>query len=374
MWLKKLTLINFKNLDQLELKLSHEINCFVGNNGVGKTNLLDALYYLSFCKSHFNPIDSQNIKYDCDFFVVQGEYERKQEVEHIYCGLKKGQKKQFKRNKTDYQRLADHIGFIPLVMKSPADINFIYDGSEERRKFIDGVISQFNLAYLDDLLHYNRALLQRNKLLKELRDNFQAHADTLEIYDDQLVLFGERIFEKRTMFTHEILPIFQEFYQTISQGNEVVQLNYQSQLSEGPMKSLLLASREKDRILQYTTKGIHKDDLVLSIGDQPLKKFGSQGQQKTYLVALKFAQYDYIKKKTELKPILLLDDIFDKLDRNRVKQIIKLVTENHFGQIFITDTSKKRLLEMLEGSKKEYRIFDVEDGTVSNGVGDFLAI
>lgn len=364
MLLKKLTLINFKNFDQLELALSPKINCFVGNNGVGKTNLLDALYYLSFCKSHFNSIDSQNIKYDCDFFVVQGEYERKKETEFIHCGLKKGQKKQFMRNKVDYQRLAEHIGFIPLVMKSPADTNFIYDGSEERRKFIDGVISQFDHAYLDDLLHYNRALLQRNKLLKDRPANPQQYADTLEIYDDQLVLFGERIFEMRKAFTAGILPIFQEFYQTISQGNEQVQLTYQSQLSEGELKSLLLASREKDRILQYTTKGIHKDDLVLSIGDQPLKKFGSQGQQKTYLVALKFAQYDYIKKKTGLDPILLLDDIFDKLDRLRVKQIIKLVTENHFGQIFITDTNKQRLNEMLEGSEKEYSIFEVKDGVV----------
>jgi DNA replication and repair protein RecF len=368
MLLKKLTLVNFKNFDQLELELSPKINCFAGNNGVGKTNLLDALYYLSFCKSHFNPIDSQNIRYGCDFFVIQGEYERKEEAEHIYCGLKKGQKKQFKRNKTDYQRLADHIGFIPLVMKSPADINFIYDGSEERRKFIDGVISQFNHAYLDDLLHYNRALLQRNKLLKE-QQNSKAHTDTLEIYDEQLILFGERIFEERKLFTNEILPIFQEFYQTISQGNEAVQLNYQSQLSEGDLKSILIASRDKDRILQYTTKGIHKDDLVLSIGNQPLKKFGSQGQQKTFLVALKFAQYDYIKKKTGLNPILLLDDIFDKLDRSRVKQIIKMVTENHFGQIFITDTNKQRLLEMLEGSNKEYRIFNVKNGTVASDEG-----
>ncbi|MEA3445569.1 MAG: DNA replication and repair protein RecF [Bacteroidota bacterium] len=362
MLLKNLTLINFKNFDQLELELSPKINCFVGNNGVGKTNLLDALYYLSFCKSRFNAVDSQNIKHGQDFFVIQGEYLRKDEPEHIHCGLKKGQRKKFQRNKTDYNRLSEHIGFLPLVMKSPADINFIYDGSEERRKFIDGVISQFNHSYLSDLLHYNRTLSQRNKLLKGDQANPQQFTDTIEIYDNQLVLFGERIFKNRKHFTSELLPLFQDYYQRISQGNEEVHLEYQSQLFEASFDSLLGSSLDKDRILQYTTKGIHKDDIVLSIGNKSLKKFGSQGQQKTYLVALKFAQHDYIKTKTGLNPILLLDDIFDKLDRNRVKQIISLVTENHFGQIFISDTNKRRIFDLLRDSKIDYSIFEVEDG------------
>ncbi len=364
MLLKKLTLINFKNFDQVELELSPKINCFTGYNGVGKTNLLDALYYLSFCKSHFNPIDSQNIKHGQEFFVIQGEYVRKDETEYIHCGLKKGHRKKFQRNKVDYQRLADHIGFIPLVMKSPADINFIYDGSEERRKFLDSVISQFNHSYLDDLLHYNRALTQRNKLLKELTGNHHQISETLDIYDEQLVLFGDRIFEKRKVFTTEILPIFQEFYQHISQGNEEVQLIYQSQLAETPLKSLLEMSRDRDKILQFTTKGIHKDDLLLNIGNQPLKKFGSQGQQKTYLVALKFAQYDFIKKETGLNPILLLDDIFDKLDRSRVRQIIELVTHNHFGQIFITDTNKDRLFDLLRTGKTDYFVFNIDKNNI----------
>ena len=364
MLLKKLTLVNFKNFEQLELELSPKINCFVGNNGVGKTNLLDALYYLSFCKSHFNPIDSQNIRHNHDFFVVQGEYNRKDQTEQIYCGLKRGQKKQFRRNKKDYQRLAEHIGFIPLVIKAPTDINFIFDGSEERRKFMDGVISQFNPAYLDDLLHYNRTLAQRNKLLKEKTLSPDQIADTLDVYDEQLILFGERIFEKREIFTTELQPFFQEFHKEISLGSEQVELSYQSQLHTDNLRDLLLSTRDKDRILQYTTKGIHRDDLVLSIEDQPLRKFGSQGQQKTFLIALKFAQYDYIQKQTGLKPLLLLDDIFDKLDRQRVGQIIKLVTENHFGQIFITDTHKQRLADLLANSSKEFSIFEIEEGRV----------
>ncbi len=362
MLLRKLILINFKNFDQAEIELSPKINCFAGKNGVGKTNLLDALYYLSFCKSNFNSIDSQNIKFGQEFFVIQGEYLVKNEIENIHCGLKKGQKKKFQRNKVDYQRLADHIGFLPLVMKSPADANFIYDGSDERRKFIDGVISQFNNSYLNNLLQYNRVLAQRNTLLKEQFKNKGQIHDTIEIYNEQLIVYGEKIYAERKLFTSEILPIFQNYYNRISQGNESVQLEYQSQLNSDSFETLLKSSYEKDLILQYTTKGIHKDDLVLRIENQTLKKFGSQGQQKTYLVALKFAQYDYIKKKMGVNPILLLDDIFDKLDRGRVKQIIEIVTENNFGQIFISDTNEQRLIELLQDVEIDYSIFNVENG------------
>ncbi len=359
MQLQQISLINFKNYHQADLSFSPKINCFVGNNGVGKTNLLDAFYYLSFCKSHFNSIDSQNIKKGQDFFVIHGTYKRNESDEDIYCGLKKGQKKQFKRNKKEYSRLADHIGFIPLVMKSPADTDFIYSGSDERRKFIDSVISQFDKDYLNDLLKYNRTLSQRNKLLKDSFKRNINHED-ISIYDEQLHVYGTRIYNKRKQFTSDILPIFRKFYEQISIGNEKVELEYVSQLSGQSLNQLLSDSVEKDKILQYTTKGIHKDDLIMSLQKQSLKKFGSQGQQKTFLIALKFAQYDYITKETGLKPILLLDDIFDKLDRERVQQIIKLVTKNHFGQIFITDTSHDRLKEILSGSEIEHKIFFID--------------
>jgi len=357
MLLEQISLINFKNYQQVDLNFSPKINCFVGNNGVGKTNLLDAFYYLSFCKSHFNSVDSQNINKKEGFFVIHGNYLRNNEKEDIYCGVKRGQKKQFKRNKKEYTRLSEHIGLIPLVMKSPSDVDFIYNGSDERRKFIDGIISQFDSDYLNNLIKYNRLLAQRNKLLKDIYSQKGIGSDDIGIYDDQLHIFGSKIFVKRKQFIDDILPIFREFYKTISLGNEKVELNYNSQLDSTPLKQLLANSVEKDRILQYTTKGIHKDDFVMTMEEQPLKKFGSQGQQKTFLIALKFAQYDYISKELRIKPLLLLDDIFDKLDRERVQQIIKLVTDNHFGQIFITDTNHDRIKELLTNTDIEHKIF-----------------
>ncbi len=362
MVLNSLSIINFKNYEQSDINFSDKINCFVGNNGVGKTNILDAIYYLSFCKSCFNPIDSQNIRNDQDFFVIQGLYKRNNKTEQVYCGLKRGQKKTFKRNKTEYAKLAEHIGFIPLVIKSPSDINFIYDGSEERRRFLDSVISQFDRQYLDDLINYNKVLSQRNKLLKN--NNAQAYADTFEIYNEQLCNFGSKIHSKRANFIDELVPMFQQFFKQISEGKESVDLTYKSQLQKADLNELLHESFRKDCMMQYTTSGIHKDDLTLTIADQPLKKFASQGQQKTFLVALKFAQYDFIMKQTGVKPLLLLDDIFDKLDKFRVEQIIKLVTQNHFGQIFISDTSEDRLQTILSRQGTDHRIFNISENQI----------
>ena len=363
MYIKDISLVNFKNYYQAEIELSPKINCFVGDNGVGKTNLLDAIHYLSFCKSHFNSIDSQNITTDENFFVIQGKYERLGEDEIIYCGLKENNRKIFKRNKKEYQRLADHIGIIPLVMKSPSDANFIYQGSDERRKFIDSVISQFDKEYLDDLIKYNRILLQRNKLLKSSYDrNFSS--ESIEIYNNQLDHYGSGIYSKRVDFINNIQPIFSKYYEEISGGNESVELVFKSQLSDGKLSDLLRESINKDKVLQYTTAGIHKDDIVMMMNGKVIRKFGSQGQQKTYLIALKFSQYDFIKKETGINPLLLLDDIFDKLDIKRVQQIIKMVTGNHFGQIFITDTSHDRLKDILQGSDNDYKIFLIEDGEV----------
>jgi len=366
MHLKSLSLVNFKNFDQLDLEFSKKINCFVGRNGIGKTNLFDSIYYLSFCKSFCNSSDTQNIKHDSDFFVIQGDFDVKNTSEKIYCAQKFNQKKQFKRNKKEYKKLSDHIGRIPMVLISPADRNLIIGGSDERRKFIDGVISQYDHDYLDKLLSYNRALAQRNKLLKDFAKYGDFNEENIDVWDDQLVLYGNEIYKKRKEFLNDLLPIFSKYFEYISQNNEKVKLEYNSQLHNEDFKSLLKNSIGKDRILLFTSKGIHKDELVLSLGEYPIKRIGSQGQQKTYLIALKLAQFDFIKNLNSYPPMLLFDDVFDKLDENRVKQIVKLVTDNHFGQIFFTDTNRKRLENLLKDSKSENLVVDVED-LINNG-------
>ncbi|MDA3892383.1 MAG: DNA replication and repair protein RecF [Salinivirgaceae bacterium] len=361
MYLQSLSLLNFKNYTQIDVDFSSKINCFTGNNGVGKTNILDSIYYLSFCKSFFSSIDSMNINHSQNFFVINGEYQLHDKPEQIYCGFEQGKKKKFKRNKKEYDKLADHIGLIPLVMISPYDINLILGGSEERRKFIDGIISQFDRNYLYDLQNYNRALTQRNHLLKLYGKTGYFDVDVVDLYDNQLAEFGNRIFEKRKEFIDNIGPVFQKFFSHISQGKEEVQLNYESQLQQESFDILLANSREKDKMARYTTVGIHKDGLDLLLGDYPLRKLGSQGQQKSYLVALKLAQFEYIQMLCGFKPILLLDDIFDKLDSERVEQIIKLVAQNNFGQIFITDTNPARLNKVLEQIEGEYFHYLVKD-------------
>jgi len=365
MHLKNLSVISFKNFEQLELDFSSKINCFVGKNGVGKTNVLDAIYYLSMCKSYINPIDSQNIKYENDFFVIQGNYSRLEKPENIHCGIKRNHKKQFKRNKKEYQKLADHIGLLPIVMISPTDNILLLGGSEERRNFINGVISQYDKQYLADIINYNRALTQRNKLLKIFGKNNSFDKDSLEIWNEQLINLGESIFEKRNDFIDKLIPIFQKYYNHISNNTEKVSLEYKSQLSENNFRDLLNSSIERDRILQYTTTGIHKDDIVLNLLGHSVKKAGSQGQQKTLVVALKLAKFDFINNIINYKPILLLDDIFDKFDINRVEKIINLVSENNFGQIFITDTSQDRLKILLKDISINYKIFTIlENGNI----------
>ena len=338
MYLQKLTLVNFKNFDSKTFEFEEKINCFVGQNGVGKTNILDAIYYLSFAKSYFNPIAVQNIQHSKNFFMVEGDYSINDRTEKIICSLKKGQKKLLKRNGKAYEKFSEHVGQIPLVIISPSDRDLVTDGSDARRKFIDGVISQQDKSYLKDLISYNKVLSQRNALLKYFAANRTFDAVNLEVYDDQLIAFGTNIFEKRKEFLEKFIPIFNQKYQVISNDKEQVNLIYKSQLLISPYKDLLKANLEKDKILQYTTVGIHKDDLSFEIGNYPVKKFGSQGQQKSYLIALKFAQFEFIKQQSNLIPILLLDDIFDKLDEHRVSQIIELVNNDEFGQIFITDT------------------------------------
>lgn len=366
MWLQKLSLLNFKNYPEAELQFSPAVNAFTGNNGAGKTNLLDAIHYLSLCKSYFNPVDSQQIKQGEEFFMVQGVFEKENNNEIISCGLKKLQKKQFKRNKKEYSRLADHIGLFPLVMISPNDVSIIIEGSEERRKFIDNVISQTDNLYLDELIIYNRNLLNRNALLKQISTQGKYDPALCEIYDEQLVISGNRIFEKRKAFMLGFIEIFNQHYQYLSDGAEQVGLVYDSPLLQDDFATLLTRFLERDRILERTTTGIHKDDLIFTIHGMPLKKFGSQGQQKSFLIALKLAQYTFLYQKKGFEPLLLLDDIFDKLDEKRTRKLMKMVSDKDFGQIFITDTNRKRMETIFNEIAVPVTIFDIDKGTVRN--------
>jgi DNA replication and repair protein RecF len=359
MYLQKISLVNFKNIISQTFDFQEKINCFVGNNGVGKTNVLDAIYYLSFAKSYFNPVALQNIRHGEEFFMIEGNYILGERDEKIVCSLKKGQKKVLKRNDKSYEKFSEHIGQLPLVIISPADRDLIVEGSDTRRKFIDGVISQQDKEYLQSLIQYNKVVSQRNALLKYFAANRTFDALNLKIYDEQLISFGSVIYKKRKAFLERFVPIFNEKYQIISEKKETVNLVYKSQLHTVSFEELLRNSLEKDKILQYTSVGIHKDDLSFEIDNYPIKKFGSQGQQKSYLIALKLAQFQFIKEQASVVPILLLDDVFDKLDEHRVSQIIELVNNDEFGQIFITDTHAERTEEVIKKSNKPYQIFNL---------------
>jgi DNA replication and repair protein RecF len=364
MYLQQLSFLNFKNYTEAELTLSTGVNAFVGNNGAGKTNLLDAVHYLSLCKSYFNPIDSQQIKQGADFFMINGVFEKNGNKEVVACGVKRNQKKQFKRNKKDYQRLADHIGLLPLVMISPYDISIIIEGSEERRKFIDNVISQTDNQYLDELIAYNKFLANRNAMLKLIADTGRYDPDLLAVLDEQLTASGTRIFAKRKAFMESFTPVFNQHYSFISAGAEQVELVYESQLLNDNLASLLKKNIERDRILERTTSGIHKDDLQFNIHGMPMKKFGSQGQQKSFLIALKLAQYTFLTQKKGFKPLLLLDDIFDKLDEGRVTKLMQMVSNNDFGQVLITDTSISRVQNIFEAINVDVKLFKVAEGNI----------
>lgn len=360
MYLRKLGLLNFKNYPEGDFSFSEKINCFVGNNGVGKTNLLDAIHYLSFCKSFFNPADTQNIRHGEDYFMVQGTFVRNDDTTgHLQCIQKRGHRKKFMLNKKEYDRLADHIGSFPLVMISPYDRDLINDGSEARRRYIDSVISQFDRIYLDDLINYQKALFHRNALLKSFADQQRFSASELEVWDEPLVRLGLRIFEKRREFLQQFAPLFRHYYGYISCGDDNVEIVYDSQLIDAGFSQLLKDALPRDRSAQYSTTGIHKDDLDFRIGSYPVKKYGSQGQQKSFVVAIKLAQFDYTRNIKGFKPVLLLDDIFDKLDDLRVEQLIRLVSENNFGQVFITDTSEKRIREIFDSMAIDHRIFRI---------------
>ena len=359
MFLKELSLTNYKNFESLKFSFDTKIICFVGLNGVGKTNILDSIYHLSYTKSYFNPIPSQNIKHGETFFFISGRYMIHDKEENILVSLKKGDKKIIKRNNKLYKKFSDHIGKIPLVLISPDDRNLIIEGSETRRKFIDGIISQTDKEYLNNLIDYNKTLKQRNALLKMFYDNSESIRKTIDIYDRQLSSDAQKIYDKRREFLNEFIPIFKSRYKELSNDKENVEIKHSSDISpDQNLYKLLKNSLEKDLRFQYTTKGIHKDDLNLKLDNFPIKKYGSQGQQKTFLIAMKLAQFDYLSK-LDSKPILLLDDIFDKLDDTRVKQIINLVNQEKFNQIFISDTNKTRSENIIKKVNKSYKIFEI---------------
>ena len=359
MFIKNLKLFNFKNHSEKSFDFSPEINCFVGNNGAGKTNILDALHYLSMAKSFLGNLDAQNILHESDFFAIEAEIQGEEKNDIIKVQLPKEGKKIIKKNDKTYERIADHIGFLPSVMISPYDANLISDGSESRRKFLDAMISQTDSDYLFALIQYQKTLQQRNALLKYFAKNRTFDLDSLEIYNDPLNKFGTQIFEKRQRLVASILPTIQHFYEIISKGNEKVTVIYESNLNEQNFEEILSENLEKDRVLTYTSRGIHKDDLRFEMNGNLIKKFGSQGQQKSFLIALKLAQIKRIKDITNKNPILLLDDIFDKLDDNRVSQLIELVNQQNFGQIFITDTHRERTESVVKRINEESKIFQI---------------
>lgn len=360
MYLKNLSLLNYKNISEADYSFDAKINCFVGKNGIGKTNVLDAIYHLSYGKSYFNPLALQNIKQGEEFFVIDGTFEKNGRAEHIVCSLKKGQKKVLKRNGKIYDKFSEHIGFIPLVIISPSDSDLITEGSETRRKFIDSVISQLDAQYLQQLINYQKVAAQRNALLKYFALNRTFDPDTLSIYNEQLDGPGQVIFEKRKAFLSEFIPIFNRHHQSITGSAEDVSLVYESHLHEKKLAALLEESLQRDRVLQYTSAGVHKDDLLFEIDGHPIKKFGSQGQQKSFLIALKLAQFEFIKKQSGVLPILLFDDIFDKLDETRVAKIVQMIDDKVFGQIFISDTHPERTEAIVKETHQSYKIFNMQ--------------
>jgi len=364
MILNKISIINYKNIKEATLDLSPKMNCLIGMNGVGKTNLLDAVYYLSFCRSAYTSIDSQGIRHGEPFFVLEGSYESDLgDPMQVYCGMKQGTKKHFKRNKKEYKRLSEHIGIIPLIFVSPADTLLIEGGSEERRRLMDVVISQYDRGYIDALNRYNKALQQRNTLLKQEDEPDEM---LMGICEEQMAEAGKVVYEKRDAFVKELIPLFQHIYQSVSEDREAVSINYISHCQRGDLLDVIRRDRFKDRAVGYSLHGIHRDDLEMTLGGYPIKREGSQGQHKTFVIALKLAQFSFLKRTPgNTTPLLLLDDIFDKLDANRVEQIVRLVSSDEYGQIFITDTNRDHLDKILSRTGFNYKIFSVDNGEIS---------
>lgn len=364
MYLKRISILNYKNVREASLDFSPKMNCFIGCNGEGKTNLLDAVYYLSFCRSAYTSVDVHVIRHGEGFFMLDGFYLNEDgEEENIFCGMKRGTKKHVKRNKKEYKKLSAHIGLIPLIFVSPSDTSLISGGSEERRHLMDVVISQYDVTYIDALNRYNKALQQRNSLLKS---DDEPDDELMSLWEEQMASYGELLYEKRKSFIDELTPVFQDFYRSISGEKECVSLRYVSHCQRGALLDVISRDRFKDRAVGYSLHGVHRDDLEMLIGDYPIKREGSQGQNKTFVIALKLAQFDFLKRTcSKTTPILLLDDIFDKLDSYRVEQIVRIVAGDGFGQILLTDTNREHLDRILSDSVSEYKIFHVKGGVIT---------
>ena len=364
MILDSISIVNYKNILSANVDLSPKMNCLLGQNGMGKTNFLDAIHYLAFCRSAHSALDSQVISHQQDFFMVEGLFHHENgDTETIYCGMKRGQKKHFKRNKKEYKKLSEHIGLLPLVLVSPSDSAIIDGGSEERRKLMNMVISQYDRAYITALFNYNKALQQRNVLLKMEEEPDET---LMDIWERQMAAEGEIVFAKRQEFVREFIPVFQKIYQQICQSAEEVSVEYVSHGTRGPLLEVIQRDRFKDRAVGYSLHGVHRDDLDLKLGGYLMKREGSQGQIKSFAIALKLAQFDFLKRtNSQTTPLLLLDDIFDKLDADRVEQIVKMVSGEEFGQIFITDTNRDHLDRILHNNAFDYRIFSVDNGVIT---------
>ena len=381
MILRRLNILNYKNIGEAQLELSPKMNCFIGHNGMGKTNVLDAVYYLSFCRSATNPIDSQVIRHDEPFCMIEGTYMDESPIPSegdegkllISVGMKRGQKKHFKRNKKEYKRLSEHIGLIPLVMVSPSDTLLIEGTSEERRRLMDMVIVQYDRTYIDALSRYNNALQQRNTLLKQDSASGPSPEEKpaydpllMQLWEEQMAEAGEQLYQKRKAFIDELTPVFQHYYEQISGGKEQVALHYVSHCERGPLLQVIQRDRHKDLAVGYSLHGVHRDDLEFTLDGHLMKREGSQGQNKTYVTSLKLAQFDFLKRTgSKTTPLLLLDDIFDKLDASRVEKIVSLVSSDNFGQIFITDTNRDHLDQILSNTALDYNIFHVSQGEVT---------
>ncbi len=360
MFLQKIQLVNFKNYNDITYHFSPKVNCITGLNGIGKTNLLDAIHYLSMTKGYFNHADQLSIRHGEDFFAIHGDFilESIEGITKISCLQQREKRKIMKVNQKECERLSEHIGNYPSVMISPYDTDYINGNSDVRRRYFDSAISQFDKIYLDNLINYNKVVSHRNALLKYFNERQSFNEQEMGIWTDRMIDLGTKIFQTRRQFLEDFSPVFNQLFMLIS-PNESVSIDYKSQLQEGDFETLLKAAQQRDYLAQYSTIGIHKDDFLFTMNTYPVKKFCSQGQQKSFLIVLKLAQYEYIKQLKKQKPLLLLDDVFDKLDMNRVNQLISLVISNDYGQVFITDTHKDRMLELFSDKNLDFNLIEI---------------
>ena len=365
MFLKSIKLINFKNYEGMETSLSPHVNAILGNNGMGKTNFLDAIHYVCLGKSYFSNQDKYVLRNEAEFVRLEAHVSTSESLDKVEIKLIPRKLKEILINKDKLHKLSEHIGRFPCIVIAPIDVQLMLDGSEERRKFIDATLMQYDKAYLQALITYNRLLKQRNALLKQMAENRTFNADLLETYTQPMEAPAQLIYAKRKSFCESISESFQSYYEAISGGQERCSLVYKSQLAEGEFLSLVSEAQEKDRVLGRSTVGIHKDDLQFLMEDQPLKFYGSQGQLKSFILAIKLAQFDLLKSSSTETPVLLLDDIFDKLDESRVTQLLNLVTGDGFGQVFISDTSKTLIPDILQKVGIDFSTFIIENGTLT---------